>query len=228
MHNPALVQVSPDKWNLLFGVRTVDQLEKAFLPIIDQLRLNFGRNIIFCQRQVDCGSLYTLFEQELGTEFTEPVRTHHSLPQYRLVNPYMKKTEDIIKKCVLEQCSKLDSCLRVIICTAAFGMGIDCVGVNCVIHYGPPNDIETYIQQTGRSGRDGQPSHCQLMLAKDQMRFCDVNMKSYCTNSTVCRRDSLYSGFSSYNSRGSKCNCCDICAHKCNCTKCQSLIVRLT
>jgi len=104
------------------------------------------------------------------------------------VNPYMKMAEDFIKKCVLEQCSKLDSCLRVIICTAAFGMGIDCVGVNCVIHYGSPNDIETYIQQTRRSGRDSR--------------------------------------FSNYNSRGSKCNCCDICAHKCNCTKCQSLIKR--
>ena len=88
MHNPALVQVSPDKRNLLFGVRTVNQLEKAFLPIINLLkteRLNFGRTIIFCQRQVDCGSLYTLFEQELGTEFTEPVGTNHSLPQYRLL-----------------------------------------------------------------------------------------------------------------------------------------------
>ena len=119
------IQLSPDKRNLLFGVHMVYQLEKAFLPIMDQLkteRLNLGRTIFFCQRQVDCGSLYTLFEQEFGTEFTEPVRTHHSLPQYRLVNPYMKKTEDIIKKCVLEQCSKLDSCLRVIICTAVFGM----------------------------------------------------------------------------------------------------------
>jgi len=53
MHNPALVQVSPDKQNLLFGVRTVNQLEKAILPIIDQLkteRLNFGRTFIFCPR----------------------------------------------------------------------------------------------------------------------------------------------------------------------------------
>jgi len=51
----------------------VNQLEKAFLPIINQLkteRLNFGHTIIFCQ---SCGSLYTLFEQELETEFTEPI-----------------------------------------------------------------------------------------------------------------------------------------------------------
>jgi len=63
MHNPGLVQVSPDERNLLFGVRMVNQLEKAFLPIIDQLkteRLNFGHTFIFCQRQVDCGQFIHL------------------------------------------------------------------------------------------------------------------------------------------------------------------------
>ena len=190
-------------------------------------RLEFACTIIFRQCQVECGNLYDLFLQELGSEFMEPIGAHYSLPQYRLVNVYTKDTEEYTKSSVLAQCTDASTCLRVIICTAAFGMGVDCIGVNRVIHYGPPNDVETYIQQTGRSGRNGGSSHCQLLIIKEQIRFCDHSMKSYCENLTNCRRDSLYSGFSSYKTYGLKCNCCDICAFECRCAKCLELLKQL-
>ena len=37
---------------------------------------------------------------------------------------------------------KGESCLRVLICTNAFGMGIDCKAVHNVVHWGPPEEIE--------------------------------------------------------------------------------------
>ena len=199
MHNPVIVQVSPDKPNLLFGVKKVKGLSEAFMPLITRLkaeRLSFGRTIIFCQRQIDCGNLYHLFQLELREELTEPIGVPCSLPQYRLVNVYTKATEEHIKVSVLNQFTSNSSCLRVVICTAAFGLGVDCVDVNNVIHYGPSNDVETYIQQTGRSGRNGQISYCHLFIAKDQMRFCDWNIQMYCENLSICRRDCLYSEFS--------------------------------
>jgi len=38
MYNPAIIQVSPDKPNLLFGVKKVDNLRDAFMPLILSLK----------------------------------------------------------------------------------------------------------------------------------------------------------------------------------------------
>ena len=46
--------------------------------------------------------------------------------------------------------------------TVAFGMGLDFTNVHCIIHWGPASDIEQYLQETGRAGRDGLPSVATL------------------------------------------------------------------
>ncbi len=64
---------------------------------------------------------------------------------------------------VIEQETNEESHLRIIICTVAFGMGVNFEGFNMVIHYGPSKNIESYVQECRRSGRDGKTSVCHLL-----------------------------------------------------------------
>jgi len=110
--------------------------------------------------------------------------------------------------------------------TIAFGMGVDTPDVRQVIHYGAPNDIHSYIQETGRGGRDGKVTVAKLFNVSKLNRFCDKDMLRYIKNTSECHRDVLFRNTDDYThaDMGKKYLCCDICKLKCDCGSCENLV----
>jgi len=80
--------------------------------------------------------------------------------------------------------------LDCIVATIAFGMGIDKENIRRVIHYDLPKSIESYSQEIGRSGRDGEKSFCEVLANRD-----NINILENFIYGDTPEKDSIYKLF---------------------------------
>lgn len=224
MIKPVTVAISPNRQNIKLFVQPSKSLKEFSEKIALDLKLkqkNYPKTIIFARSYKDCTDLYLHVAHCLGKHITVPVG-YPNLLKYRLLSMYTRASRDEMKSSIMTSFSKGDGTLRLIIATTSFSMGIDIPDVRQVIHWSPPSDVEQYIQEIGRAGRDRNDSSAILLFDKPN-RFTQKSMREYAENKTECRRLNLFSHFIKYEHVDDirKCKCCDICELSCECTTCK-------
>ena len=124
-----------------------------------------------------------LLKRELGNSFTEPP-SHPNLSQFRMIDMFTSVLTTEKKDQVLQSFSEIDGVLRLVIATTAFGMGIDCPNIRRILHWGMPNNLEEYVQETGRSGRDGEHSTA-ILYEGAPGKHASTQVKQYVSNSIL-------------------------------------------
>lgn len=149
-----------------------------------------------------------------------------NLARFRIVDMFSACTHHSVKETIIKSFCDPNSQLRIVIATIAFGMGIDCPNVRRVIHWGPSDDVEQYLQETGRAGRDQSPALAILYQGVQGVVIKEIaeDMKEYCSNKDQCRRVMLLKHFEEKHLKEQDqdlCTCCDICERKCTCSRCK-------
>ena len=148
--------------------------------------------------------------------FVENTESH---AKEKLVGMYHRKTLDKNKEKVLKSLLSTDGSTRIVVASTSLGMGVNVKDVNYVIHFGPPKEIEDYIQAIGRAGRDGSKSYAILLYTGNQLGKCTSAMKLYAKTTDNCLREALYSGFDTNPKKPQKLHdCCSFCHKQCTCS----------
>ena len=80
---------------------------------------------------------------------------------------------------------------RIVIATSALGMGINMCDLHHVYHFGPPRDLEDYMQEIGRAGRSGDQVHAIFLFKWIHLLGCSEEMKSFVLKNDQCLRKIL-------------------------------------
>ncbi|GGB33722.1 ATP-dependent DNA helicase RecQ [Lentibacillus populi] len=138
-----------DRENIIFSVKQInDDQEKIKLLVKLFSRYTFPALIYFSSRQ--------------SAEVTANL-LQGKLPDQRIA--FYHGGMDQMDRIAVQQ-QFMNGQLDIICCTSAFGMGINKSNIRLIVHFHLPSQLESYIQEVGRAGRDGNPSLALLLYTE--------------------------------------------------------------
>lgn len=206
-----IISESPNRENIKMTsiqVPNNENLQITFSWMIQGLqekKEKFPRHLVFCETILTVSKLYSVFMDTFG----------RNCPYY---NMFHSKTKETVKDEIRKDMAK-DGVIRVLICTNFAGMGVNYSFLSNVIHYELPHEMDTFVQQMGRAGRDGHFSHELILFKvhKGMLKKIDPELVQLAKDSQ-CRRKILCNSYAcSFQEVVPIHKCCDICEKKCSC-----------
>ncbi|GGI12207.1 RecQ family ATP-dependent DNA helicase [Gottfriedia solisilvae] len=140
---------SVNRENIAIHIEHIESEEEKIEQLIYYVKHLNGPGIIYCGTRSMCENISRIVNESMNCRVAY---YHGGMDQ---------------EQRILIQQQFIQNQIDLIVCTSAFGMGINKPNVRFVIHLGYPSNIENYLQEIGRAGRDGEPSVAILFVSEN-------------------------------------------------------------